>query len=126
MDHLSQDGQEINMMISKENLPTDFEYPHEFQKIVELKIVTFNPWYLLEDDRAQRILEGLKRRYHSRVLIPFAKRDDNDDISCFEVGGSHSISIIHDFASAGFENRMTFDSFWDWFRFAIEEMINFE
>lgn len=43
----------------------------------------------------------------NRCLIPFAKRDDNDDIACFELGKGESVIIIHDFASHGFEDRYT-------------------
>lgn len=39
------------------------------------------------------------------LVIPFARRDDNDDIACFEVGKGKSVQIIHDFASEGFEQR---------------------
>lgn len=57
------------------------------------------------------------------LVIPFARRDDNDDIACFEVGKGKSVQIIHDFASEGFEQRKEQGCFWDWFRDAIDKMI---
>jgi hypothetical protein len=34
--------------------------------------------------------------------------------------------IVHDFASEGTELRQRFDTFWDWFRTAVEDMVLFE
>jgi len=36
----------------------------------------------------------------NRRLVPFARRDDSDDIVCFEVGQDERVFIIHDFAMA--------------------------
>ena len=49
--------------------------------------------------------------------------DDNDDIACFEVEKGGKVQIIHDFASAGYEQRKEYDCFWDWFMDAVKEMI---
>ena len=47
----------------------------------------------------------MKKRYPNRKLIPFAKRVDNDDTACFEIGKGSKVQLIHDFASEGFEQR---------------------
>ena len=65
-------------------------------------------------------------RYPQRILIPFARRGDNDDVACFELNKGEEVQIIHDFASIGYEQRKTYKTFWDWFRDAIEEMIQFD
>ena len=67
--------------------------------------------------------EGMKIRYPNRQLIPFARRDDNDDIACFEVGYKDKVCIIHDFATSGYEQRKYYSNFWEWFLEAIDEMI---
>jgi len=36
------------------------------------------------------------------------------------------VQIIHNFASDGYEQRKKYDSFWDWFKEAIDEMIQFD
>lgn len=69
---------------------------------------------------------GLKKRYPGRVLIPFANKGDNDDIACFELGKGEEVQIIHDFASQGFEQRGVYNNFWNWFKSAVNEMINFD
>ena len=50
---------------------------------------------------------------------------DNDDIACFEIGFNNEVKIIHDFASAGYEQKKKYQTFWDWFKDAIEEMIEY-
>lgn len=100
-----------------------YEYPREFLKIVELNLIDFDFWYVMPKEQLEIRIKGLKDRYPDRKLIPFARRDDCDDIACFEVGKENKVQIIHDFASAGYEQRKEYDCFWDWFKDAIEEMI---
>ena len=104
----------------------DYFYPEEYMKIIDLNIVDMSVWYLMEKEQVEVRINGLKNRYPKRKLIPFAKRDDRDDIACFEVGKGNKVQIIHDFASDGYEQRKEYESFWDWFRDAIEEMIQEE
>lgn len=102
---------------------SDYVYPAEFIKIVELNLVDFEMWYLMSNEQVDIRVKGLKVRYPSRNLIPFARRDDCDDIACFEIGKGNRVQIIHDFAGEGFEQRKEYKCFWDWFRDAIDEMI---
>lgn len=102
---------------------SDFEYPAEFVKIAELNLADFDMWYLMDAKQVDKRIKGLQDRYPSRQLIPFARRDDCDDIACFEVGKGNRVQIVHDYASAGWERRKGYECFWDWFRCAIEEMI---
>ena len=102
---------------------SEYVYPVEYIKILELNLVDFDMWYLMSNEQVDIRIKGLKARYPSRNLIPFARRDDNDDIACFEVGKGNCVQIIHDFAGEGFEQRREYDCFWDWLRDAIDEMI---
>lgn len=47
-------------------------------------------------------------------------------MACWEKSNPNKIVIIHDFASEGWERVMDYNDFWEWFRTAIEEMIEFE
>ncbi|MBC6310558.1 hypothetical protein HCJ66_13540 [Listeria sp. FSL L7-1582] len=102
-----------------------YVYPESFQKIVELNMVDFDIWYLLDADVATRRYFDLKQRYPNRKLIPFAKRDDNDDIACFEIGKGNTVQLIHDFSSEGYEQRGEFEDLWMWVKEAVREMIDF-
>ena len=39
-----------------------FEYPESFQKIVELNLVDFDIWHLLDSDWAAELYQGLQTR----------------------------------------------------------------
>ncbi|WP_342512454.1 hypothetical protein MKY34_17800 [Sporosarcina sp. FSL K6-1522] len=100
-----------------------YEYPDSYRKIVGLNLLDFDIWYLMESEQATRRYFDLKKRYPNRRLVPFARRDDNDDIACFEIGKGSRVQIIHDFTSEGFEQRKEFKDFWEWVAFIIGEMI---
>lgn len=57
--------------------------------------------------------------------MPFATRQDNDDIACWDVGIGRVV-VVHDFASAGYEHVAEFDTFYAWFQQAVEDFVNFE
>lgn len=116
----------MKYLIEKEQLLYGFEYPEAFKKIVELNLVDFDVWYLFDTERAINRMNGLKQRYPNRKLIPFATRDDCDDIACFDIKQDKKVFIIHDYASIGYEQREEFDNIWEWLRYAIGVMIEYE
>lgn len=69
---------------------------------------------------------GLRERYPQRHLVPFARRQDNDDLACWEIAPDGTrVVIVHDFAASGWERRTEFEGFNDWLRQAVEDLINF-
>jgi hypothetical protein len=99
--------------------------PAEYELLIEQQILSFSPWYFLDVNLSKLRNEGLRERYPSRKLFAFAARSDCDDVACWENGKNNQVSVVHDFASAGFEARQTYETFWDWFRAAIDTMIEF-
>ncbi|WP_252216793.1 hypothetical protein [Clostridium sp. VAP41] len=102
-----------------------FKYPEPFLKVIKLNLVDFDQWYIMDEERVINRLKGLRERYPNRKLIPFARRDDNDDIACFEANKGERVQIIHDFASVGCEQRKEYNCFWDWLTEAIKVMIEY-
>ena len=100
----------------------EFKYPASFIKAIDLNLVDFDFWYFMTREQVSIRINGLIKRYPNRKLIPFARRDDSDDIACFEVGKDSKIQIIHDFASEGYEQRGEYNNLWDWMKAAIEEL----
>lgn len=97
-------------------------YPQKYLELLKEEKHVFLPWYLY--DQRKNILtriEGLRDRYPKRKLFPFARRDDNDDIACWEENKPGKVVIIHDFASPGWEQMEIFDSFEEWYQFALSE-----
>lgn len=109
------------ILLNQEELPKWFEYPTEALLLVDQNLLDFDPWIILTDSRLRERYTGVKDRYPSRNIIPFARREDNDDLACFNK--EHKIVVIHDFASAGFEGGIEEFEFWNWFRKMVEDMI---
>lgn len=107
-------------------LPEWFEYPKPFKRVVRLELVDLEPWFFMNGARVAERMKGLKTRYPTRDLVPFARRGDNDDIACWERDKGETVILIHDFTTAGYEDRGTYPTFWDWFRSVVEEMIEFD
>ncbi|MBA3872017.1 MAG: hypothetical protein H0X30_22960 [Anaerolineae bacterium] len=120
-------------MINQQDVPAEirskkFEIPRGYYRIHELGLTNIQPWYFLDGQVSGALYKGIQMRYPQRVLLPFARRQDNDDVTCFVVdSGDYTrgqVLIIHDYASPGYEVDDSFPSFWDWFRMAINEMID--
>lgn len=112
------------MVLLQENeLPNWFSYPKDFLVIIEQNLLDFTPWLILTDERLRLRQTGIEMRYPNRQLIVFARREDNDEVACWENG--RGVVVIKDFATTGFEKGDLSFSFWEWFRMVIETMIEF-
>lgn len=112
-------------LLSVDDLPEGFEYPPEFVRVVELGLTNIEPWWIIDGDRLRDRFVGLRERYRERSLVPFAVRQDNDDVACWDTAAGN-VAIVHDFASPGYEQRAELRGFYAWFRQAIEDFIEFE
>lgn len=82
------------------------------------------PWLVLTGEQLHASFHGLGERYPDRSLVPFACRQDRDDVACWDLNQSRGrVVIVHDFASPGWEFRAEFADFNDWLRQAVEELI---
>ena len=111
-------------LLSQRELPVGFAYPSTFLRVVELGLVNLEPWWIFDGAVLRDRLHGLKERYPDRALIPFARRDDNDDVACWDRKPPRVV-VIHDFASPGYESRGDFVDFNAWFRRAVEDFLDF-
>jgi hypothetical protein len=113
--------------LSESDKPDWFSYPPSFLRIVEKQqLIYFDPWRILEGEELRKRYHGLKERYSERNLVPFAKRDDSDDIACWEKDKGDKVFIIHDYAESGWEQGEVLESFWAWLRKAIEDTSEYE
>lgn len=116
----------MNIKKIQEKLAVEgFQYPQSFMKVIELNLKDFDLWGIMDEGQVMQRIEGLKQRYPNRKLIPFARRYDNDDIACFEIGKGECVQIIHDYASEGYEQRKEFVDLWQWLEMAVHEMIEY-
>ncbi len=112
--------------MAKKDISNKFECTPELKYLIEHNIVYIKPWEIIFEKRLNLAYEGLKKRYPGTNLIPFAVRTDGDDVACFDLNTSEKkVVIIHDYSSVGWERREIFNTFWDWYHRAVEDMIEF-
>ena len=112
-------------LLSLLDLPEEFAYPPEFVRIVELGLTELEPWWIMSGDLLRERYVGMAQRYPARVLVPFARRQDNDDVACWDVD-RQALVLVHDYATPGYEQRREFPDFYAWLRQAVEDLIEFE
>ena len=112
-------------LLDEEDLPSWFRYPEPFLRTVGTGLTRFPPWRTLEGIYSASLMEDLKKRFPARDLFPFALRTDCDDVACWERGNLDRVEVIHDFASPGWEQEASFETYWDWFRSAINDFAEF-
>jgi hypothetical protein len=116
----------VTDLLPVEDLPPGFWYPPPFVRVVELGLTNLEPWQVLDGAALRVRKDGLAQRFPARQLIPFAARQDNDDVACWDlVRGSDQVFVIHDFASPGWEGRDVYPDFYAWLRQAVEDLIDF-
>lgn len=111
-----------NYLLNDKDKPEWLNYPEALKNMILNGEVKLTPWHLMQKERVLLEISVLFKLYQ-RHLIPFAYRQDNDNLACFEKESS-KVFIIHVFASKGFENEDTFENFDDWYQDVYEEMVD--
>jgi hypothetical protein len=112
-------------LLQQHELPGWLEYPVGYLRLVDQGVTNLTPWHLIDKPEVIERMLGLRKRFPRRDLFPFALRQDNDLVACWENNQPEKVVVIKDFASEGWENTKTHNSFWEWFRAACDDMISF-
>jgi hypothetical protein len=89
-----------NPIVPNEARPDWLQYPQELLELVASGRMPLVPWCFVTGESA----EGDYRRFRShlrRELVPFAFRQDREDLAWFEKGKGHEVFIIHDNTDPG-------------------------
>jgi len=113
-------------LLAIDDLPAGFNYPREFVRLVGLGLTNLEPWWIVGGEVLRQRHIGLHERYPARSLVPFAVRQDCDDVACWDVDRPGHVVLIHDYASAGAELEAEYDDFTTWFRAAIEDLLEWD
>lgn len=116
----------MDILLPSEDLPDGFTYPREFQRLIECGLVNLEPWQILTGQDLRQKLAGLTERYPRRSLVPFAQRQDNDDVACWDTLQPGSVLIVHDFASPGWELQGQFPDTRAWLRQAFADFVDWD
>ena len=118
----------VSMKPEKVALEQGIKLPTGYHAVKDLNLVNLRPWHLVSDEEFAYFFSGINKRYPRRSVIPFARREDSDDVACFVCRDPEqepgTIIVMHDFASPGYENVARIQTFWEWFKYAVDEMIN--
>lgn len=109
-------------LLALPDLPDGFDYPTGLLRMVGLGVTGLEPWWILTGDALRQRRAGLIERYPDHDYVPFAARQDCDDVACWD-GRSDALVIVHDFASAGWERQGQFESFEAWARQAFDDFL---
>jgi hypothetical protein len=112
------------VLLHPKDVASEVPFPPELERLASQNLISFEPWSVMPSEQARVRFEGLQSRYQ-RGYFPFARRQDNDDVACLDPTRPGAVIVVHDFASAGSEAKAVYETFWDWFRAAIEDMIEF-
>lgn len=107
-------------LLTAEELPCEFFYPGEFLRVAGLELAELEPWWIFGGSPLRQRFAGLAERYPQRRLVPFARREDCDDVACWDLDAG-DVVVIHDFARPGWEGRSgeRYPDFEAWLRAAI-------
>ncbi len=109
-------------------------YPLELRWVEANGFKGFVPWHLIDENQARGLRAELQREtatdFHTvKDLLPFAARQDRDDVAGFVVeAGSVTdrVATVHLTWSGGPEVRgypsiHVFDTFWEWLHSCIDD-----
>jgi hypothetical protein len=115
----------MTYLIPEVDLPQGFRYPADFIDFLRRPPPDLKPWFLLEGAMLRDRYTGLQKRYPQGVLVPFARRQDNDDVAAWDGEQGWRVVIVHDFASPGWEKRVSLATFSKWLELAANDHDDF-
>ncbi len=100
--------------------PDWFHYPSAYIQLIKSGHTNLTPWQIVNSATAMNIYHRF-RNHLGRDLIPFAFREDREDLACFEKCKGESVMIIHDNTDPGWEDEASYSNFAEWLNAAQAE-----
>lgn len=104
-----------------------FAWPQAYRRLFELGLTNLPPWRFLEGEELVQAYKAVNEQHPGRHVVPFAHRLDNADVACFTVLVGimeQRVLLIQSTGPTGLE--MEFPTLWDWFRLAVDDLIESE
>ncbi len=84
------------------------------------------PWYFLQGADVFSVNAKWPSGPSKTELLAFARRQDDDDIACFEMIATetHSVVVIQGWTACGegYEVVRRYPSFWDWLKSVVDDI----
>lgn len=118
--------------MKKNELAPDFGFsaPREYWWLIERGLIGFypfsalQPWHYLDSESAFSVNQRWPSGPSKTELFAFAKRQDSDDLACFELEGTKvtAVIVIHGWTSNGYDAVAKYQNFWDWLKSVIDDI----
>jgi hypothetical protein len=107
-----------------------FTPPRGYFVLLDRKMVNFEPfgvlrpWYYLDNKNLLFIKEKWPHGPAKETLVAFARRQDSDEIACFEVSGENAIAVvvINGWTTNGYAILSKYTDFWLWFKSVVDDI----
>jgi hypothetical protein len=106
-------------------LPKDFSYPTPFIELVTWNSVNLVPWYILKRNDAVGMHGYLHTLYRRPIYIPFARRQDTDDVAAWTIQDPGKIHIVDIAEQPEWAITPVCKDFEAWMRVVFEDMLDF-
>ena len=118
-----------NNMLPQELKNNNVSLPDGYGRVIQRDMSHIDPWrFIMDSTELENLYAVLRELYPEAIYMPFARRMDNDDIACVVVESDSAsrgrIAIVHLYASAGYEIDEHYETFWAWFRVAVNQMVD--
>ena len=108
----------------------DFIPPHGYFVLLDRKMVSFGPfgvlrpWYYLDKENVIFVNEKWPCGPSRQTLVAFARRQDSDDIACFEVCGGSGVAVvvINGWTANGYTILAKHRDFWSWLKSVVDDI----
>jgi hypothetical protein len=110
-----------------ENIPS---FPIGYRWLIQRGLAGYDvftqlqPWYFVPLEQCFWA-NDLWPNICDRRLFVFARRQDNDDLACFDVdehGITNQVVLVHGWTNTGFDIIQEFPDFWKWLKAVVDDI----
>lgn len=108
-------------------LPPWFSLPAEYLRLKRQGLFNLDPWLIRDEEWMSTFRKLFMDKYPLSDIVPFARKEDSEEYACWLAGDVAKVHLCDFSSSTDFVPVLaSFNSFWDWFREAVDDMIEYE
>jgi len=109
----------------------DFSVPKAYAWLLERRLVGFmpfsalQPWHYLDSESVIDVTARWPGRSNARGrLVAFARRQDCDDLACFEIQGGQvtGVALVNAWTPEGYAIVERYEDMWCWLAAAVQDI----
>lgn len=108
----------------------NFRVPTGYRWLIERGLVgdrahtALQPWHYLPREHVFDVVERWPDGPSTSRLVAFAKRQDSDELACFEVLDEVAgrVVVVHGWTTKGYRLMRSYDNFWDWLKAVVDDI----